>query len=157
MIALVNSFLLQVRIVPSAISWTIRNCSINRHGVGCSTVMMVVRYCRNTCHVWMMSMAIVMKAVGCWMLDLFAMVWSHNMLLMMMVVFVGLVLVVVLWYTEVLVKGFLLWTSQMQRSRMLRQILCVWLAMRLYYKVVIRRRVNTLLVVNFSIFTLVYR
>lgn len=151
MIALMNSFFLQVRVVASAVPRTVRNRSVDCHRVRCSGVM-VVGYRGNTRHVGMVT--IIVEAMACW--NLFAVVRSHNMLVVMMVVIMFAVVVVVLRQAEVLMMGFLLGVGrQLQGSWVIRQVLRVRLAVRLYHKVVARRRVNALAVVHFACFALV--
>ena len=148
-----NSFFLQVRVVASAVPRTVRNRSVDCHRVRCSGVMMVMlRYCGNTRHVGMVT--IIVEAMACW--NLFAVVRSHNMLVVMMVVIMFAVVVVVLRHAEVLMMGFLLGVGRQLQGRVMRQALRVRLAVRLYHKVVARRRVNALAVVHFAVFALVH-
>merc|ERR1719489_725299 len=98
--------------------------------------------------------AVVVKAAA--RRNLLAVVRGHNVLMVVMVVIVFVVMVVALRQAEVLMKGFLLGVGELQGSRVLRQVLRVRLAVRLYHKVVARRRVNAPVVAHFAVFALVH-
>merc|ERR1719317_1002085 len=96
-------------------------------------MMVMLRDRGNTRHVGMVT--IIVEAMACW--NLFA-------------------VVVVLRQAEVLMMGFLLGVGRQLQGRVMRQALRVRLAVRLYHKVVARRRVNALAVVHFAVFALVH-